>query len=204
MAMLRSTIHLTLGALLVLALAASALGATDSRPAGTAITVDTTGDVISTDGFCSLREAVVASNLDSPFSDCPAGNGADTILFSTALPLPVIVGLAIAGTGEDAALTGDLDLTGSLTISATAPVVVDGNGLDRVFEIRPGSRVTIRGLTVQNGDPGAGADGGGVAVDSTAVLTLAHSSVISNTAQTGGGIKVWGRLNLSDSAVDRN
>jgi uncharacterized repeat protein (TIGR01451 family)/CSLREA domain-containing protein len=190
--------------LLVLAFSANALAAALHGQTGTTITVDTTSDVISSDGFCSLREAIVAANTDSPFQDCPAGSGADTVVLKPGLPPPAVLTLAIGGTGEDSALTGDLDIAGQLTISATDAIVIDGNGIDRIFEILPGARVTISGLTIRHGDPGVGAHGGGLIVDSTAVLTLTHSTVISNTALRGGGIKVLGRLNLSDATVDAN
>ena len=196
--------RLALCCALALAFSASLWAVTLHGQAGTTITVDTSSDVIGSDGFCSLREAIVAANTDSPFQECPAGSGADTIAFSPGLPQPAVLVLAIAGTGEDGALTGDLDIAGSLTISATDPTVIDGDSLDRIFEILPGARVTISGLTLRHGDPGAGADGGGVAVDLTAALTLTHSTVISNTASQGGGIKVLGRLTLDNVIVDAN
>lgn len=49
----------------------------------TVITVDDTADDpigFGTDGDCSLREAIFASNGDVPVDTCPAGMGADTIV----------------------------------------------------------------------------------------------------------------------------
>src|SRR4051812_47269529 len=46
---------------------------------GETINVGTTVDTIAADGACSLREAVVAANTDTPQQECPSGNGADTI-----------------------------------------------------------------------------------------------------------------------------
>ena len=149
------------------------------------ITVTTTTDVIANDGQCSLREAIIAANTDITFNNCSAGSGADTITFSPALSLPAVFVLTIAGPHEDNARTGDLDLTGTLTISApigtgeaeTNFVIIDGNDLDRVFEIRPGARATISGLTVRQGNAGA---------------------------DFGGGLKVLGSLTMRDSLVERN
>ena len=62
---------------------------TPARAAGP-IMVTTSGDVIASDGLCSLREAIIAANTDSAVSDCPAGNGADTILFSSTLSQPAV------------------------------------------------------------------------------------------------------------------
>jgi len=174
--------------------------------ADSTITVTTTGDVIATDGLCSLREAIIAANTDEAFSDCPAGSGADTIEFSSQLPSPATIVLTSTGAGENNALTGDLDVAGRLTINGTGAgqTIIDGNDADRVFEILPTARVTISGVTIQHGNPGITENGGGVGVNLSAVLTLTHSSVISNTAMRGGGIQVLGRLSLSDSTIDAN
>lgn len=170
------------------------------------ITVTTTSDVIASDGLCSLREAIIAANTDSAFSDCPGGSGADTINFSPNLPVPATFILTHTGANEDAADTGDLDIIGTLTINGAGVenTLLDGNGTDRVLETRPGARVTIAGVTIRNGNPGTTIDGGGIKVDLTSVLTLTNSTVISNTAVSGGGIKVLGLGILSNSTVDAN
>src|SRR5687767_3174871 len=71
----------------------------------TTISVTTTNDELNADGDCSLREAIQAANADAGVDDCAAGSGADTI----ALPAGAYT-LAIAGAGEDANATGDLDI----------------------------------------------------------------------------------------------
>ena len=63
------------------------------------ITVTTTSDAVASDGLCSLREAIIAANTDSAFSDCPAGSGADTIAVS------------FAGVGGANAAPGGADFT---------------------------------------------------------------------------------------------
>ena len=107
------------------------------------ITVTTTNDVIANDGLCSLREAIISANTDSAVSDCPAGSGADTILFSASLPQPALFVLTKTGTNENGSQTGDLDLSGTLTINGpnltdAGAVIIDGNGSDRVLEILSG------------------------------------------------------------------
>ena len=96
------------------------------------ITVSTTADELNADSDCSLREAIVAANTDTAVDACPAGSCADTIN----LPAGNYV-LSIAGMAEDATLTGDLDITQSLTISGAGPAstTVDANSLDRVFQM---------------------------------------------------------------------
>ena len=55
--------------------------------------------------------------------------------------------LTRAGTNEDAAATGDLDITQNLTITGAgaATTIIDGNQLDRVFQ-NHGATVTISGV----------------------------------------------------------
>jgi CSLREA domain-containing protein len=168
----------------------AALWLPSPQPASAAnIVVSTTADVVANDGLCSLREAVIAANTDNAFNDCIGGTGNDTIQFDPALPDPAIFVLTIAGTAEDAAATGDLDLTGSLTISGDGQdsTIIDGNAIDRVLHIQPSANVNITGITVREGNPGA-ANGGGIAIESTGQLTLNTSTVISNTAVLGGGL----------------
>lgn len=147
------------------------------RAAGPII-VTTTADAIAADGLCSLREAVIAANTDTATGGCPAGSGPDAITFSKALPQPVTITLTKNGANEDAANSGDLDLIGTVTITGTAGLVIDGNGIDRVFEVLLGARVTLSQVTLRNG----------------------YSSV----ANDGGGIKLAGRLTMSDSLVQAN
>ena len=170
------------------------------------ITVTTTSDVIASDGLCSLREAVIAANTDAAFSDCPGGSGEDVIEFDPSLPVPAIFALTNTGANEDSALTGDLDISGILSINGAGMdnTILDGLGADRVFEILPAANATITGIRIRNGDPGTGADGGGIAIDLTGRLTLNDSTVISNTATLGGGINVLGLLSSSNSSVTGN
>ena len=98
-------------------------------------------------GHISLRSAIQAANaLTGPDTiDLPAG----------------VYRLTLAGPGEDAAAAGDLDITGDLTIGgrSASNTVVDGNNLDRVFEVLRG-KVSISFLTMQHGR--VTGDGGGI------------------------------------------
>lgn len=161
--------------------------------AAATITVNTLADTIAEDGQCSLREAVIAANTDAAVGGCPAGSGADTIVFDPSLPLPSTFTLTLSGANEDASASGDLDVSGILTIQGAdaSQIILDGNGADRIFDIRPGATVTISGVTLQHGNPGSGMGGGGIIVSGgapRAQLTLLNSIVIANTAQLGGGI----------------
>src|SRR6516162_10446030 len=89
-------------------------------------------------GHISLRSAIMAAN---------ARGGSNQIT----LPSGTIL-LHIAGPGEDASANGDLDITGNLTIKGrgAASTIIDGNRLDRVFQVL-GGKVSISGVTIQHG-----------------------------------------------------
>jgi uncharacterized repeat protein (TIGR01451 family) len=117
---------------------------------------------------------------------------------------------------KDDAQTGDLDIKESLTINGFAPndIILDGNLTDRVVDVHTGAGtsqnpVTLNNLTIQNGNPGSGAEGGGILVRSTARLAINNGQITKNAATScptycGGGIKVYGLLDMHDSSVINN
>lgn len=139
---------------------------------------------------CSLRGAITAAN---------SAGSADTIT----LPAGTYT-LSIAGTLEDANATGDLDILDSVTIQGVSEntVIINGNGIDRVFDIVPfgsGTRnVSFIDVTIQNGTaPSAVGQGGGAIAFRTAAgqngvanVTLEETRILNNSATSvnGGGI----------------
>jgi len=148
--------------------------------ADSTIIVNTASDAVTNDSVCSLREAIIAANTNSAFNGCAAGSGTDTIEFADTLPKPFTITLSTTGKNEESGMTGDLDITEDVIITGAGEnnTILDGNGSDRVFEVHSGQHLTLSGATVQNGNPGAGVN--------------------------GGGLLVWGRLTLSDSSVSAN
>ena len=116
--------------------------------------------------------------------------------------------MSIPGVGENAAATGDLDITGGVTLNGAGAVatVIDGGGIDRVFDCRIGSTAQINAVTIRNGNPGVGAgDGGGGVSNFAGTLTLNSSTVSSNTAGIGGGVaNESGTITLNNSTVSAN
>ena len=145
-------------------------------------------------GNCTLRAAVIEAN---------AAAGADTI----SLPSGTYT-LSIPGTGENGAATGDLDITGSLTINGGgAPsTVIDGGAIDRVFECRIGSTAQFNGVTMRNGNPGTGlGDAGGGFLNFAGTVTLNTCIVTANSAGVGGGISnESGTITLNGTTVSAN
>jgi CSLREA domain-containing protein len=186
--------------LAVPAFLAAALGF--AAPAGAAtLTVNTTADVVdaapgdgacaSAGGSCSLRAAVIEANT------LP---GPDTIV----LPAGRYT-LTLAGAGEDAAATGDLDVLSDVTITGAgaATTIIDAGGIDRVFDNLDTLRLTS--LTVEGGRTlDTSFDGGGGLVNS-AFLYLTDVVVRANTAALGGGgILNYSDLFISDSTIEGN
>ncbi len=138
----------------------------------------TPGDGICGDGSvgsCSLRAAVDEAN---------AVPGADTIT----VPAGTYV-LGLAGADEDANVSGDLDVTDSLTIVASG-ATLDAAALDRGIDVMAGT-VTISGLTITGGNVPSGLArpgyGGALAVNAGAVAHLDGVSATGNQAAELGG-----------------
>jgi CSLREA domain-containing protein len=177
-----------LGAILLIAAIGQATAAT--------FVVTTSAD--SNDGactvsLCSLRDAIIAANVSG---------GADIIT----LPAGTYT-LTIAGQNEDAAATGDLDVTGSVTINGAgaATTIIDGGAIDRVFHVLSGTAV-INNVTIRNGLAASGG-GGGILNAGVASLTLNTVTVTANHTGIGGagaGIFNNGVLALANSTITGN
>jgi len=149
-------------------------------------------------GRCTLRAAIQEAN---------AQVGQDTILIEPGTYL-----LTQAGTGEDNADTGDLDITDDVIIQATGPgVYIDGNQIDRVFHIpNAGVTVQIEDVTIRNGQAPETINGGGGIYNWGALIlknvTVANNSAGNGVSQggNGGGINTSGPLTLDNSYIVSN
>ena len=95
-------------------------------------------------GHISLRSAIMAADTHK---------GSNTII----VPAGTFT-LTIPGANEDASATGDLDVKGNVIIkgAGSGSTTVNGNSLDRVFEVLSGN-VTIQKLSIVGGaGPGRG------------------------------------------------
>lgn len=180
------------------------------------------GDEVATDfnGNISLRSAIQESN---------------SIFGEARIELPAgTFPLTIAGINEDFAVSGDLDITDTLTIVGAGrdSTFIDAGTIDRVFHVFPGVSLTLIDLTVRNGLANFGggiystaatvtlqdvavtgnaainsefANGGGIANDA-GILNLERATVSGNSAEVdGGGIYSFnGVLNVTDSLIASN
>ncbi len=175
----------------------AALGAVASPAQAASFTVNANGDLPDTSpgdgtcvtsmGFCSLRAAVMETN---------ALAGADTITISTA----GMISLTTTGPGENAAATGDLDISDTLTIVGN-DAIIDGQDDDLIFHVLNGVVVDISGVTLQNG---WGSLVGG-AIYNQGDLTLSDSVLWANASSwQGGAIKSLGSLTMTGCDVHEN
>lgn len=148
-------------------------------------------------GSCSLRAAVQQANATA---------GKDTIM----VPAGTYV-LGIAGDGEDAAATGDLDILDAVAIVGAGPgvTIIDANQLDRIFDLLSdnGQGVELTGLTLRNGAPGVAFPyGGAVFNDLEVSLTMTDVALTGCTAAHGGAVynEIGGILVLTRVSVTSN
>ena len=202
-----------------------ALGPPPSASADATFAVNSTADAVDAttgDGICETAPGNGVCTLRAAIQEANAGAGADAIQ----VPAGTYV-LTVPGRTEDAGATGDLDITDDVTITGAGAeaTIVDGDDLDRIFDIAPpvagatsAVDVTISGLTVADGlaQPFAGptdlGEGGGIRYAST--LTVSSAAVVESEANFGGGLASSGassnprgrgaRLTLVDSVVARN
>jgi CSLREA domain-containing protein len=166
------------------------------------INVTTFNDENNGTGDISLREAIIEANSNAEVDTINLPAGTYT--------------LNIAGQGEDAAATGDLDILddggNALTIigEGLGSTTIDANGIDRVFDVRPGANLSVSELTVTGGQtPLSGAfidqAGAGFLVNE-ATLSVSNSSISGNSSNSdGGGIfSDESTVNMTDSTISDN
>ncbi|HEX8105554.1 MAG TPA: thrombospondin type 3 repeat-containing protein, partial [Solirubrobacteraceae bacterium] len=148
------------------------------------------------DADCSLREAIIAAN-DTP--------EADTVR------LPPGVHQIGTEPGNGGPQTGDFDIAADLSIEPMGggEVTIDGDDLDRVFDVAPGVELRLRDLRVANGAGAAGVDdgldGGGIRTAGRVVLT--RMLLESNLGRRWGGavaVTAGGSLEAVNSTFKDN
>jgi CSLREA domain-containing protein len=124
----------------------------------TEIVVTTAADNVADDGQCSLREAILAANSDSPVGGCAGGSGVDTVHFAIPgagphtiqlqSPLPVISaplvinGYSQGGAQENTSPAGE-------GFNAVLMIVLDGSQVFRMQGLTiTGGSSTVRGLVL--------------------------------------------------------
>ena len=147
------------------------------------------GDGICADRFgrCTLRAAVQEANLIDRHVTIYLSSVREYEAWTQADP------------DEDAAVDGDLDILGNITIVGSGPEVhtIEGFGDDdRIFEVHPGARLTLIGLSVTGGRSTLLSNGDfGLSLEGDARL---------NFPGAGGGISNRGELYLDNVRIHDN
>ena len=169
----------------------STLDATDNNP-GDGTCDDGTGN-------CTLRAAIMESNALGGAHDIniPAGT----------------YGLTIAGAQEDAAQTGDLDITSNISFIGASPqtTFINADSLDRVFHVLAGATVSMTMIDIQEGYVSPG-NGGGILNEGDLTITYCiiednHAKLVNGNPFSlgyGGGISNEGTLNMTNSTIASN
>src|ERR687897_951797 len=179
-----------------------------SSPAwASTITVTTTTDEQTTNGTCSLREAIEAANTNTAVDACVAGSATENDVINFALPgtAPWTVNL----TTELPPLTSNIEIDGpgadQLTVRR-ADTAVDNF---RIFTVSGDTTVvTIKGMTISNGNTVDNTKGGGILIADSGIITVTDSTITGNSSEfaNGGGIRNegTGTVTVTDSTIRNN
>jgi len=172
-------------------------GALEDRIVLATFIVNTTADTGSgaTDGFVSLREAVVAANTNTAFGDAIAGDAdGDVIRFD-----PSIYNSTISLTLGQLSVSDDVFIQGGVS-----NITIAGNGNTRLFEVTATERVGFGKLTFSNGNA---VIGGAMSIIGSGTTLLFETTFTNNEATGDGGGAVFyanGNMFVTDSTFTNN
>ena len=174
-----------------------------AQTTGLTFTVNSTNDAVDVnpgDGTCAT--AAGECTLRAAIQEANAYAGTDTLNL-TAQTYTLAIANANKDAGEDAAATGDLDITSDLILNGNG-ATIDANNIDRVIHILAGATVSIANVTIKGGSYNALGTGGGIL--NNGILTLSNSTVSDNAqySYSGNGIYNSGELIVINSTISGN
>ncbi|MBR0225102.1 MAG: hypothetical protein IJL92_03485, partial [Thermoguttaceae bacterium] len=138
------------------------------------------------DGVVTLREAIADYSEDG-----------DMITFD-----PFLAGGTILLGGTELPIVKSLTIDASALYKAGAPgLIIDANGLSRIFNVAPDASLTIDGLKLTGG---YAEEGGAIYASENTVLTIENSAICGNEALVGGGVAAYGSATIDHSRIDDN
>ncbi len=185
--------------------ALAGLSACEPPPPVLSLTVVTSADGADAqpgDGVCEATAGGGDCTLRAALTEANATGGPDVVTLAPG----VHPTLSLAGSGEDANATGDLDVTGDVTLRGGG-ATLDAAGLDRALDVLAG-RLTVEDLTVTGGDaPEIGRTGWGSGARVTGSLATRRVRFEGNVTANGQGAAIsmdGGALDLVDTWVGDN
>ena len=157
---------------------------------------------INVDGTtCTLAAAITAANTDAASGDCPAGDGADTLV----LPVGGTITLTTTADTTDGN-TGLPLVTSVITIAGQGSTLQrDAGAVDffRLLVVGTGGDLTVQALTIQGGNT---ASYGGGLRNRYGSVTIVNSTLSGNAADLdGGGVSNYkGSLTIVNSTLSGN
>ncbi|MFN8224863.1 MAG: choice-of-anchor Q domain-containing protein [Gaiellales bacterium] len=218
---------------LVLALPALAAGSRAALPK--VVVVDTTVDAADTspaDGVCSAKVFASGGKHCTLRAAVQTVNAGKRGAYLISVPEGTFR-LTAVGMFEDKAAKGDLDITQAdvaIVGKGAGKTIVDGNALDRVFDVSAFAQLRLVGLRVHGGklvDSGSGGGGinvrgglvldnvyvdrnvasqvgGGLRVDSTGSVEIKSSTLAYNQASIGGAAAIYGSASFVNTSILSN
>ncbi len=150
------------------------------------IVVNSTGGGLGTAQLCSLRAAIRAAETDLPFSACPAGSGADTIILPAG---QVLTFFEVDNSDSGNNALPQIKTTIVIEGNHATLLRLDSAPLMRFFSTGSNSttaefgHLTLKNMTLRNGL----SNGSGGAIRNTATLVLDHVRLENNQASFEGG-----------------
>ena len=154
-------------------------------------------NVTAGDGLVTLREAIIAANINSATDLGETGSGADTIAFDA----------AVFATSHTTLLTlGEMQITEAVTIDGPGRdlLTINAHLQSRIFSIiAPPGKFMISGLALTGGK--VSENGAAIYASGAEELTVSHCTITGNTAVfQGSAISAHGTLSVVDSIVSGN
>ena len=158
----------------------------------------TTDDLTPNDGSVSLRKAIQAINAGSDLGDASikaARTGTYGVNDTIILPAGTYK-ITIPPSGDDDNTTGDFDISKAVTIqgAGAGATILDGNGLDRIFNFELATTpvsytATVNDVTIQGGFLTSGRGAGIQVNDSSAnpITLKVNNSTIQNNINSSQG-----------------
>ncbi len=138
-------------------------------------------DAVPGDGVCSAGTPAVCT-LRAAIQEANSTPELDTVRVPSLAPR---FRLTTHGSDNEDASRGDLDIVADLVVEGVGPGVatIDGDLADRIFDIYPPARVTVRNLVLQRGQ----VEAAGGAIRNASVLELEGVTFRDNAVSTGSG-----------------
>jgi len=147
-----------------------------------AIVVDSLADVLSSDAYCTLQEAIKAATLDTAYMGCSAGSGDDVITFSVSGTIELASPLSISYPATPQALT----------INGGNNIIIDGEG-SKVITNYNGD-TTIENIEFTDGTTGIDLDGGSLTLTNVALSYFSTAIQVTTTST----------ISVTDGQFDHN